>query len=70
MEILTISINLGYVCFDGSWISRLWVKGSHDLHLPSHGTARLSLGTLVPNSRDWHEKNGCRIFRTSKHTLK
>ena len=30
----------------------------------------ISLGTLVPNSKDWHEKNGYRIFRTSKHTLK
>ena len=30
----------------------------------------ISLGTLVPNSRDWHEKNGYRIFHTSKHTLK
>ena len=36
MESLTISINLGYVCFDGSWISRLQVKGSHNLHLPPH----------------------------------
>ena len=30
----------------------------------------LSLGTLVPNSRDSHEKNGYRIFCASKHTLK
>ena len=30
----------------------------------------ISLGTLVPNSRERHEKNGYRIFRTSKHTLK
>ena len=29
----------------------------------------LSLGTLVPNSRDWHEKWQLN-FWTSKHTLK
>ena len=35
-----------------------------------HAYVHLSLSTLVPNSRDWHEKNGSRIFHTSKHTLK
>ena len=30
----------------------------------------VSLGTLVPNSRDWHEKYGYQIFHTSKYTLK
>ena len=29
-----------------------------------------SIGTLVPNRRDQHEKNGNRILHTTKHTLK
>ena len=29
----------------------------------------VSLGTLVPNSRDWHENNGYQFFCTSKHAL-
>ena len=28
------------------------------------------LGTVVPNSRDQHEKNGNQILHTTKHTLK
>ena len=32
--------------------------------------SQVSLGTLVPNSRDWHDKNGDRILHTTKHTLK
>ena len=30
----------------------------------------VSLGALVPNNRDRHEKNGERILHTTKHTLK
>ena len=29
----------------------------------------ISSGTLVPNSRDSHEKNGNRVFHTSKKAL-
>ena len=29
----------------------------------------ISFGMLVPNSRDWHEKNGNRILHTTKHPL-
>ena len=29
-----------------------------------------SLGMLVPNSREWHEKNGNQILCTSKHIWK
>ena len=30
----------------------------------------ISLGMLVLNSKDWHERNGYRIFHTLRHTLK
>ena len=46
------------------WFPLPWVGDSFDL------LANISLGMLVPNSRDWHEKIGYWIFRTSKHTLK
>ena len=35
-----------------------------------HWLLLLSLDMLVPNIREWHEKNGDQIFCAAKHTLK